>query len=798
MTTYLDHTTDFSLNTVSGDLTKTLSDGDYFYAILELPSNKTTLTFDKTFYENRNLSQEYVLATVSEGTGGGGGGGGTGPTTTYSFATRLVPFRFEQRYRWSMTLNRIDIAVIGQGTNGTFDQNSFSYDNMTYYGGINKGNSTINPNTHVYTAGTTDNKIIFSYNTNPLTGMLQVKPGDTINGWTVSKVANYYHETETRLCIAELSGSGANFAKDTNYTVRSGLTINVKAGKGIIDRVGIVGIVETNFKSIKYDVLFKDPGVTPRPEPRADQKISANAFGNTKTEVSIAMLQSPIDPEIVSGYVPGKIENQQAFNTRISDVPDNVLSEKLFTTDIGSGILKNQTLDEAQWQRFDETILGQAKKTHDDIEADTSTIDFTTRPALYDGTVVSPPVVTLNNSMYMVPTRCDVFDVIPDDISQEDDDVFQIPMHMKFQVLVRYSPVSRSATNSFSRIDSGFVEATNKYATLTGSGISCSQPTNGIGGGVATGTASVVVGSYSNGVPRYSSAGKPSIPFGTWEATLVTDNYTSSYPQPLTINLDSASLISKIVAPAGSVSASAVTATCAPESSVSGGVGGVGGTISTTYEPSYTFPSGVINHENKWWLGHSTTSPSSTKYELKGGGGKLYLTSGIRTTSVDVEEFGVTNTYITEKFDYKFAYEQKAVYELTATGAFVTALASLKSNPKTQVKIFTFLTKDLTTSATRIDVESTYGFLENGFILIPQYDLNVKWTGGERTNSSEVRTYDYKGFEVIYYGRRSATAFLDCVRAQYGTTAISSSQYNTLHPNIDYAPVIQFAPYKIL
>jgi len=789
MTTYLDHTTDFSLNTISGNLNTTLSDGDYFFAILELPSNKNTLTFDKTFHENKNLTQEYVKSTVSQGTGGGGGGG----ITTYSFATRTVNFKFEQRYRWSMTVDRIDISIIGQGTNGVFDQDTYTYDNMTYYGGINKGNSTINPNTHVYTAGTTDKKIIFSYNTNPLTGMLQVKPGDTINGWTVSKVANYYHSSQTRLCIAELSGSGANFAKDTNYTVRTGLIINVKAGKGIKDRVGIVGIVETNFKSLKYDLLFKDPGITPKAERKADQKISATGFGNTKTEVSMAVLQSPIDPEIVGGYVPGKIENEQAFNNRISDIPDNVLSEKLFTTDIGKTILKNQTLEESQWQRFDEQVLGQGKKTHDDIEADTSTIDFTTRPALYDGSVVSPPLVALNNSMYMVPTRCDVFDVIPDDIAQDDDDVFQIPMHMKFQVLVKYSRVPRSPTNSYGRIDNTFIEASNRYAEYSGgSGVSCSST------GVKSGTPTATLGSYANGVPKFVSVNRPILASlnPSWEQTLQVDNYTTAFPQQLTVNLDSDNLISKIVAPNGSLSGAGINATCVLNTGT-GGTGG-GGFGTTSYSPSYSFTEGVFSHEHKWWLGHSTTSPSSTKHFLKGGGGKVFTTSGIRTTSVDIEEFGVVNTYITEKFDYKFAYEQKAVYELTALGNYITALASLKSNPKTQVKIFTYLTKNLTTSATRIDVESTYGFLENGFILIPRYDLNVRWTGKERTNSSEVRTYDFKGFEIIYYAKRSSTAFLDCVRAQYGTTAISSSQYNTLHPNIDFAPVVQFAPYKIL
>lgn len=81
---------------------------------------------------------------------------------------------------------------------------------------------------------------------------VKILKGETINGWTISKV---YHTDLKNFPwhLLELTGSGSNFTKDTNYTTSGGKSINVAAGKGIVDRAMIVGLYEFRQKEVQYE-----------------------------------------------------------------------------------------------------------------------------------------------------------------------------------------------------------------------------------------------------------------------------------------------------------------------------------------------------------------------------------------------------------------------------------------------------------------------------------------------------------------------------------------------------------------
>jgi hypothetical protein len=159
-------------------------------------------------------------------------GGGEDPiVTTYSVVSDNI--------NWTLTLDRVDVAIEGIPTGKDIN---------------------------LYTGGTNDNKIFFTYNGSDDTPVRTVvKIGDQINGATVTKVLNFAEGlgariNRTTLCYAEISG-GSSFTADASYTAsQSGASIKVIAGKGIRTRSAAVGIyIDRDHKSIVIEpILYKN------------------------------------------------------------------------------------------------------------------------------------------------------------------------------------------------------------------------------------------------------------------------------------------------------------------------------------------------------------------------------------------------------------------------------------------------------------------------------------------------------------------------------------------------------------
>ena len=81
-------------------------------------------------------------------------------------------------------------------------------------------------------------------------GSRKLTIGDTVNGWTVTKVKQ--SDDEFNMHVAHITGGSNNFTKDTNYTSASGVVVNVKAGWGIKDRAALIGRYEFQRKEIVY------------------------------------------------------------------------------------------------------------------------------------------------------------------------------------------------------------------------------------------------------------------------------------------------------------------------------------------------------------------------------------------------------------------------------------------------------------------------------------------------------------------------------------------------------------------
>jgi len=86
----------------------------------------------------------------------------------------------------------------------------------------------------------------------PSSGSGQIAAGQTLNGWTVEAVNRFDSTGGFNAAYIKLTGSGNDFAKDTNYTSNSGATVTAIAGYGIRDRGALYGMYEFTRKSIQY------------------------------------------------------------------------------------------------------------------------------------------------------------------------------------------------------------------------------------------------------------------------------------------------------------------------------------------------------------------------------------------------------------------------------------------------------------------------------------------------------------------------------------------------------------------
>jgi len=90
-----------------------------------------------------------------------------------------------------------------------------------------------------------------------------------------------------------------------------------------------------------------------------------------------------------------------------------------------------------------------------------------------------------------------------------------------------------------------------------------------------------------------------------------------------------------------------------------------------------------------------------------------------------------------------------------------------KGNPYVDKAITVKLTKDLKAGDTSITVESTGEFLSSGYLIIPKYTKKV--VSLQTGNNSGY--YTYSGEEIIYYGSKTETKFKNIQRGMFGTTS---------------------------
>lgn len=220
------------------------------------------------------------------------------------------------------------------------------------------------PNSHIYTVGSLDNKIAFFYSTNPITSLSLVKQGDIINNCTVTRVANYYKTGSFLLCIAEISGT-ATFVENQTYNVNndSNLSIIVHAGRGIKTRGAILGVFETDYKTIKYITQYNNPDIVNK---RNQQDITKN-YATVSTFTSDYSVENKMENYLFNFPLPEMYDevkiiqqysNSQTFDS--SQIPNDLLNSLKQSK-------QNQT--ESQWTQVYKDIIEPARAAKTKFES---------------------------------------------------------------------------------------------------------------------------------------------------------------------------------------------------------------------------------------------------------------------------------------------------------------------------------------------------------------------------------------------------------------------------------------------
>lgn len=162
-------------------------------------------------------------------------------------------------------------------------------------------------------------------------GNNKIQIGETINGWTVQDVK--HSDEDFNMHVAYITGGTNDFAKDTNYTSSSGLTVNVKAGWGIKDRAAIVGRYEFQRKEILYVTANANLDVPQEDLDVIKPHLQAVVQNGKVTEIQILKkgwnLKDPlIEPIRISIEPPPTYINQSLYLQLIADGEDPEVATK--------------------------------------------------------------------------------------------------------------------------------------------------------------------------------------------------------------------------------------------------------------------------------------------------------------------------------------------------------------------------------------------------------------------------------------------------------------------------------------
>jgi len=117
--------------------------------------------------------------------------------------------------------------------------------------------------------------------------------------------------------------------------------------------------------------------------------------------------------------------------------------------------------------------------------------------------------------------------------------------------------------------------------------------------------------------------------------------------------------------------------------------------------------------------------------------------------------------------NYQYEYEKTLAFRIDEMSNYLGESIENRGNGFIDDIKLARLSKNLSSTAIIIGVDSTAGFLSSGYLIIPKYIQKKKLS-----DTGNVDDYFYYlGEEIIYYASKTATSFVNCIRSQYGTNS---------------------------
>lgn len=135
-----------------------------------------------------------------------------------------------------------------------------------------------------------------------------------------------------------------------------------------------------------------------------------------------------------------------------------------------------------------------------------------------------------------------------------------------------------------------------------------------------------------------------------------------------------------------------------------------------------------------------------------------------------------------EFYDYKRDHIITFAFDVGNVGENISKFATTSAFGE---GIYANITQDLSKTDTVINVNSTVGFDDDGYLLIPKYTLS----------SEEVRYYDLSDWEIVRYDSKTSTSFIVAERGAMNTTAYDFPLYGLEDPELDKPIVLKYEGY---
>jgi hypothetical protein len=129
-----------------------------------------------------------------------------------------------------------------------------------------------------------------------------------------------------------------------------------------------------------------------------------------------------------------------------------------------------------------------------------------------------------------------------------------------------------------------------------------------------------------------------------------------------------------------------------------------------------------------------------------------------------------------EGTNYQVTFEKTLNFRVNEVSKNLSNAVKNKGNPYMDEPPYAKLTQELKSSDTTITVDSTHQFISAGYLIIPKFI--VKKEINPETRNETLHHY-YLGEEIIYYRDKTETQFLQCTRGMFSTTSSFDKTANT-------------------